>query len=120
MNAPFPYVPSYELLKFPEGDFDGPVIDPPGYTVYNLFTNRPFFGSDTTTITKPNGSLVAIIVWGSVWQLERRKIRFTNMPTMLARDFLTHKSLGSRRRWFQTGDGRFLYWIGPEVRTLEP
>ncbi|KIO23376.1 hypothetical protein M407DRAFT_110283 [Tulasnella calospora MUT 4182] len=113
MNAFHSYIPNFETLVFPEGDFDGRVIDPPGYLVYNLFTNRRFFASDTTSITRPNGTSVAVIVWGSVWQLERRKILFPDM-TISARKFLTHKYLGSPKRWFRTGDGRQLFWMGPK------
>ncbi|KAG9042857.1 hypothetical protein FS837_010293, partial [Tulasnella sp. UAMH 9824] len=109
MNGLYPYTSNYETLALPEGDFDGPVIDPPGYTVYNLFTNRRFFASDTTSITKPNGTSVAIIVWGSIWAVERRKILFPNV-TISARKFLTYEFLGSSRRWFRAGDGRLFYW----------
>lgn len=117
MQYPYSSLPSYTTFTFPQGDFEGPVVNAAGHIFYILQTEKRFVGSDTTTITRHNGDVVAVIEWGSLSQMRRRGVVFAN-TTIRASDFLSKRDFWSSAKWFRGGDGRDLFWKKLEVRII--
>lgn len=113
MQQAYPSISEYSTFTFTQDDFEGPVVDAAGHVLYILLTVKRFFGSDTTTITRYNGDVVAVIDWGSLSQWKHRQVIFTG-TTIRASDFLSKRNFWSSVKGFRTGDGRDLFWKGLE------
>lgn len=111
---------NFLAFAYPDAGLNGPITDVDGRTKYTLTSKDRTFGSDTTTISRPDASTVAVIKWGSVVELKRRSVVLANVRISIpVKEFLvngkTHSSGGPDSQSFQDQEGKVYYWKNDEV-----
>lgn len=105
-------------FTYPDAGLNGPITGADGTTKYTLTSKDRTFGSDTTTISRPDASTVAVLKWGSVVELKRRSVVLAN-ATIPVKEFLVHGKTnspgGPDSQSFQDQEGKEYYWKNNEV-----
>lgn len=109
---------NFVAFTYPDAGLNGPITDADGKTRYTLTSKDRTFGSDITTISRPDASTVAVIQWGSVVELKRRSVVLAN-STIPVKEFLVHGKTnsvgGPESQSFQDQEGKEYYWKNNEV-----
>ncbi|KAG8917536.1 hypothetical protein FRC01_002386 [Tulasnella sp. 417] len=106
-------------FAFPNSLLNGSITDAAGRIMYTLTSEERRFRSNTTTITRPDASIVVIIRWGSFIELKRRSVLVVLAnATVPAKEYLAEgkaSSLGGRdSQVFQDQEGNEYYWKNQE------
>lgn len=105
-------------FAFPDSILNGSITDTAGGMLYTLTSEDRKFRSDTTTISRPDASTVAVIRWGSIIELKRRSVILAD-AIVPAKEYLAEGKAdslgGANSHVFQDLEGNAYYWKNQEV-----